>query len=516
MFKEKKTSKMLFSKNKPLVFKRKNKPWKVLVVDDEEDIHSVTRLCLKSYQFKDKAVEITSAYSAKQAKEILLVEPDIGVVLLDVVMETHNAGLDLVRWIREDSGNQSTRIVLRTGQPGDAPESEIIQKYDINDYKYKTELTTEKLSTVVPASLRAYENIAALEQTKMGLEKTISAAKNIFEFDSFERFIEGTLDQLCSLLYVSGGAAYSFKSAAAVQEPHGAWIIGATTEKYSQYLGKPITSLLPMYNPDDQFGNTVEYETEHDTKLVFSVKIGESDRSMLILGSDLPITTADRVILENFVSNITNAYENIHLLKQTELIQKEIAYRLGEMVETRSKSTGGHVKRVAEMSYRIALHYGVEPLDAKKIKIASPLHDVGKIGIPDSILNKPGKLDAQEWEIMKTHAAIGRTILEGSDLDVINVASAIAGSHHERWDGDGYPDGLKGENIPIAARITAIVDVFDALASVRCYKDAWPLDRVVSTIREGRGSQFEPRLVDVMLEHFDEMIEIRDRFPDAP
>jgi response regulator RpfG family c-di-GMP phosphodiesterase len=140
---------------------------------------------------------------------------------------------------------------------------------------------------------------------------------------------------------------------------------------------------------------------------------------------------------------------------------------------------------------------------------------VGKVGIPDSILNKPGKHTAEEWEIMQTHALIGEEILAKSDKRILQLGSIIAGQHHEKWNGKGYPRGLKGEEIHIAGRITALADVFDALGSKRCYKEAWPIEDIVAVIKEERGEQFDPRLVDLIEDNIDALVAIRENFPDS-
>jgi response regulator RpfG family c-di-GMP phosphodiesterase len=197
-----------------------------------------------------------------------------------------------------------------------------------------------------------------------------------------------------------------------------------------------------------------------------------------------------------------------------ETSQRELSYILGEAVEKRSKETGSHVKRVANFSYLLGKLYGLSEELAEKIKLASPLHDVGKIGIPDKILNKPGKLDPQEWCIMQTHATLGYEILSQSSNELLQLGAVIAHQHHENWDGSGYPQGLAAEDIAISGRITALADVFDALASNRCYKKAWPLPDVLDTLKQEKGKKFEPKLVDLLLNNLDQFIEIRDRYPD--
>ncbi len=189
-------------------------------------------------------------------------------------------------------------------------------------------------------------------------------------------------------------------------------------------------------------------------------------------------------------------------------------YLLSEAVEKRSKETGGHVKRVAAISHYIAEKLGLSPQQLDLIRMASPLHDVGKIAIPDNILNKPGKHTPDEWETMKSHATQGNEILTPSENPCMQLAAIICDQHHEKWDGSGYPHNLSGEEIHIAARITALADVFDALGSERCYKAAWPTDKILSLIKKERGKHFDPALVDILLENIDTINQFREDYPD--
>ncbi|ABM02172.1 metal dependent phosphohydrolase [Psychromonas ingrahamii 37] len=193
--------------------------------------------------------------------------------------------------------------------------------------------------------------------------------------------------------------------------------------------------------------------------------------------------------------------------------QKEIVYAMGEIGETRSKETGDHVRRVAKYSQLLASLAGIDKTEADLIKFASPMHDIGKIGIPDAILNKPGKLDKDEFEIMKTHAEIGFNLLNHSTRPVLKAASLIAYHHHEKWNGSGYPQQLSGEDIHIYGRITAVADVFDALGSARVYKKAWPLEEILALLKEQRGIHFDPSLVDLLLENLPMFLEIREKHP---
>lgn len=173
----------------------------------------------------------------------------------------------------------------------------------------------------------------------------------------------------------------------------------------------------------------------------------------------------------------------------------EVVRRLGRAAEYRDNETGLHILRMSKISANLARHAGLSDSECELILNASPMHDIGKIGIPDAILLKRGKLDATEWKVMRTHTLIGAEILSGHDSDLMNMAREIALSHHERWDGTGYPNGIAGTDIPRAARITAVADVFDALTSVRPYKRAWPVEDAFSEISRMAGSHLDPELV---------------------
>jgi CHASE2 domain-containing sensor protein len=184
---------------------------------------------------------------------------------------------------------------------------------------------------------------------------------------------------------------------------------------------------------------------------------------------------------------------------ELEATQLEVVRRLARAAEWRDEDTGEHVERIGVLSERLALAAGLSAADAEMLRHAAVLHDVGKIGVPDRVLLKPGPLDAEEWAIMKTHAQIGASMLSGSPSPLVQLGEEVARTHHERWDGSGYPAGLRGEEIPLAGRICAICDVFDALRSRRPYKPAWSMEEALAEIARQRGRHFDPRLVDLFL-----------------
>jgi putative two-component system response regulator len=202
------------------------------------------------------------------------------------------------------------------------------------------------------------------------------------------------------------------------------------------------------------------------------------------------------------------------LQKEIEDTQKEVVFTMGAIGESRSKETGNHVKRVAEYTYLLAKYSGLPEKECEMLKQASPMHDIGKVAIPDAVLNKPGRFDEEERKIMDTHAQLGFDMLQASNRPLLKMAATVAYEHHEKWNGTGYPNKLAGENIHIYGRITALADVFDALGSARVYKPAWDDERIFKMFKEERGEHFDPNLIDIFFERLDEFLVIRDSMKD--
>ncbi|MFH1136004.1 MAG: two-component system response regulator [Pseudomonadota bacterium] len=192
----------------------------------------------------------------------------------------------------------------------------------------------------------------------------------------------------------------------------------------------------------------------------------------------------------------------------------ETIHRLSRAAEFKDEDTGSHILRMSNYSALLARRMGLNETTVERVLYASPMHDVGKIGIPDQILLKPGRLSEEEWKVMKLHPEIGKRILEGAEEGFIKLAEVIAMTHHEKWDGSGYPKGLKGPGIPLVGRIVALADVFDALMSKRPYKDAFPLEKSLGIIREGRGGHFDPEVVDAFFDVLDQVLVIREKYRD--
>jgi response regulator RpfG family c-di-GMP phosphodiesterase len=407
--------------------------------------------------------------------------------------------------------------MLRTGQPGQAPEMTVILEYDINDYKEKTEITSQKLFTMFVSALRAYRDITVIRNTKLGLEEIIKSSASLFERKSLGKFSSGVLMQLTSILKLHKNALHvsNISSLAATRGDQDIVILAATGD-YSELVSGQAEASLPgdvMRDIKHAFENKRSEFYDSHFIIYFESKTG-SENVIYLRGSH-PLSEWDRYLIEVYCANVSVAFENLYLNEEMVNTQKEIIYTMGEIAETRSQETGQHVKRVAEYSKLLALKLGLPEEEAELLRLASPMHDVGKVGIPDSVLNKPGKLTAEEFDLMKTHTTMGYGMLNHSQKEIIRTASIIALQHHEKYDGRGYPNGLEGEDIHIFSRITAIADVFDALGSDRVYKKAWPTEEVVSHIFSERGKHFDPHIVDVFMENLDEILKIREALSDG-
>ncbi len=215
-----------------------------------------------------------------------------------------------------------------------------------------------------------------------------------------------------------------------------------------------------------------------------------------------------------FISISHDVTELFELNEEIWQTQHEMLSLLGEVGETRSHETGNHVRRVAKYSQLLGELCGLGEEEIRLLYSASPMHDIGKIGIPDAVLLKPGKLDPDEYEIMKTHSAIGYDILKNSNRPLLQAAAIIAREHHEKWDGSGYPHALRGEEIHVYGRITALADVFDALSCDRVYKKAWPMERIIDFVLSERGKHFDPALVDMFMANIDRFKAIAAQYQD--
>jgi response regulator RpfG family c-di-GMP phosphodiesterase len=406
--------------------------------------------------------------------------------------------------------------VLRTGQPGQAPEEKVIVDYDINDYKEKTELNRTKLFTTVFTALRAYRDIIKIEDARIyqelyrsGLERVIASTSSVLEQRTLQQFFSGLLQQVVSLLRSDQASALlQITGVGAIYSEHDYRVIAQISDdsgddsidgEIYQYLNKAIESKCSIYEDDILVG----YFPSQGDKV-----------SLLFLKGIKSLSSIDRKLLEVFSGNVSLAFDNLLLNNEIIDTQEDLIYRLGDVVESRSNEAGNHIRRMAEVSYLIAKKLGLPQKECDLLKQAAPMHDIGKVATPDAVLLKPGRLDDDEMNIMKDHPSIGFDILHGSKRPILQNAAIISHQHHEKYDGEGYPQGLVGDNIHIFARIVAVADVFDALTHKRCYKEAWPIDQVIKTMNESSGTHFDPTVLKTLLDNIDLALAINNKYPD--
>lgn len=495
---------------------KSNEKYKVMIADDYDEIHTITKLMLKDFEFEGKGLEFIDTYTGEDTIKALEENPDTAVLFLDVVMEDNHSGLNVVEVLRGRLNNKMTRIVLRTGQPGQAPEETVIRDYDINDYRLKTEMTAKRLYTTLYSALRNYRDLYQINNHKNGLKKIIKTSANLFEHNSLNEFLTSILVQLSNFQKDSPEMIYirddvDREGGFVTIEKNKKSTIVAATGKFRNYIGKDIELVSDL----KEVVNKIKYSDEIDEKIIF-VDTGfiiknnakNSFNNYIYIEGNKDIYDFDLIHL--FLTNYSVALDNYILNNTIVNTQKEIILTFGEVVENHFEETSGHVKRISEMMYNFALCLNFSHSEAEMLKTASIMHDIGKIAIPDSILKKPGKLSEEEFEIIKTHPSIGYKIFGKSDLDMLKISANLALNHHEKYDGTGYPNGIKGDEILLEARMLSIIDVFDAMTHKRVYKDAFSVDEALEYIKSQKGKHFDPNLVDVFMENIEEILDIEE------
>lgn len=321
--------------------------------------------------------------------------------------------------------------------------------------------------------------------------------------------------QLTALLNMEDPAVYVQSSGLAVEHRAGEMIVLAGTGQFQGANGKKVNEIV-----DDQLYKLLTDCAQKKASIFqkncyvgfFRTRLG-SENILYMQGKKI-LDKTDRSLIRLFSSHISVAFDNIYLNQEIEQAQMEILYTLSEIVETRSKETGYHVRRVAETARIIAQELGLPADQIDLITQAATLHDVGKIAVGDDILLKEGCLDKQEFNIIKTHTSMGYEILKDSKRKILKTAARIAMEHHEYWNGGGYPQGIKEDAIFLPARIVCVADVFDALVNRRVYKDPWEQAKALAYIKDNRGIMFDPAICDAFFSRKTEIVAIQGKFRD--
>jgi PAS domain S-box-containing protein len=460
----------------------------ILYVDDDQSICDFVKIIFKKNDIKD----VTYASNGKKALS-LYEKKTFDLVITDMLMPLMD-GFELIEHIKKINSKQTFMMIT-----GLESKDELIRAIELRvNYFIEKPIKPNKFMQVLNESFTLIEHKKEAELNKLLLnqyKKTIDATAIVSKAD------------------LKGNITYVNNKFSKISQ-----------YKQKELMGKNHRILRSNDMPQDTF---VDMWKTISSKRVWTgtIKNNAKDGSTYIVDCVMvPLLDANQNIIEymSIRHDITELelYKD-DLKKQLDIAvsdivdtQKEVVYTMGAIGETRSKETGNHVKRVAYYSYTLAILAGLGEEKAKLLKLASPMHDIGKVGIPDSILNKPGKLTFDEFEIMKTHAELGYDMLKNSKRDILKTSAIVAYEHHEQWDGSGYPRTLKGKEIHIYGRITAICDVFDALGADRCYKKAWNLERILDLLIEKKGKHFDPNLIDLFLANVDSFLKIRDKYKD--
>ena len=306
------------TKSQAALFTKKDKKtqhnmyWKILIVDDEEDVHTMTNTVLSNFSFENKKLQFFHAYNTKEAIEIMSIESDIALIFLDVVMEEEDSGLKIIKIIREKLNNHLVRIILRTGQPGSAPEESVILNYDINDYKEKTELTSTKLFTTIVSALRSFKSLQSLERGKDGLKLIIEASGELFKIHSLQKFTSGILTQIMPILNFNHDSMYLQADGFTAQKSDGHFKILAGTGQFdlSKSNTQPKISNEVMVMLEEAMKN--EKSIFKESTFVGFISLRSGIKHFIYIKSNREITIKDRELVELFLKNISIAFENIY------------------------------------------------------------------------------------------------------------------------------------------------------------------------------------------------------------
>jgi PAS domain S-box-containing protein len=454
----------------------------ILVVDDlPQNIQLVSDILKQHYR-------VLFATDGKSALKMLNGK-HVDLILMDIMMPEMD-GFETTRRIRDDLGLKEIPIIFLTAN---ADQASLIKGYEhgavdfipkpFNPVELKLRVKTQLELYTTKEQLKKYleENQLVLRQYKEAVDECTIVSKT-----DIQGIITYVNDEFCRI------SGYSRE----------------------ELLGKPHNIVRHIDMPKGAFNEMWQILKSKKSWSGIIKNRSKNGDTYIVKALVKPILNSNGDTVEYMAirQDITEIYHLQHEIVET---QKEIIEKIGELAETRSKETGYHVRRVAEYSALLARLCNLSIHDIDMIKMASPMHDVGKIAIPDGILLKPGKLDESEFKVMQTHAEKGYEVFKNSKRELLQTAAIIAHEHHERWDGKGYPRGIKADKIHIFGRITAVADVFDALGSARIYKEAWSIEDILDFFRKESGKQFDPNLIELFFENLDEFLTLRDQFKDS-
>ncbi|PWC36432.1 response regulator [Azospirillum sp. TSO35-2] len=486
-------------------------PFRVLIVDADPALLATARTALDGLAIDGAGVTLDSVTSAAEARTALQEHPDTALILLEIALEGGRAGLELIAHLRRDLGNRRTRIVVCAAHPDAASEEEAITANDVSDWRPKAELTPRALRTAVAGQLRTFAGLQALAAGRKGLARMLVATTGLLEMRTPDVLFPNILPRVVGLLGIGHHALLCIQGDTLPRDRR--IRVRAATGRFARWkdvdlaeLGEPrVEAALDRLSP----GSETIVEPDF---CALRLRASGGITGMIYVEGRNDGTAREWQLLELFRNKCSIAFENALLIEELNTSQKATVLAMGALAEYKDNAATGHLQRMERLVGAIAreLHRREafrDELDAdfvEKVGLAALLHDVGMLSVSDETLGMPGELTGIDMQMIQRHTEIGHRILAEAAVplrgrSLLSIAAEIARCHHERYDGSGYREGLKGDAIPISARITAVADVFDALITRRQYRGAWLVEDAIAWIIERSGRDFDPRVVDAFV-----------------
>jgi len=465
----------------------KNRATSILSIDDSRYMREQIKQILGIREYS-----VHSGADAKSGFEVLK-NNTIHTIVLDMELPDRD-GLDILRELKNREEYEHIPVIILSGSSNQEMVRECLKigAFDFIRKPFNIEEFVLKVDMAVLLNTRDLALMNAKNKVKHDLDESTFIAQEYQDAINKSNILSHTnINHIITEINEKFSEITGYSENECVSKSHGELF---KTDMFNDIYNEIITTI--------ESGNIWVGKLTRKTK---------DNKTFYTETTVMPIYDIHKNIIE-YLWMSSDITEIMLIHYEIEDTQKEMIYKMGEIAESRSKEVGNHVKRVAEYSRKLALLYGLDNQEINILYHASPMHDIGKVAISDNILKKPSKLDDEEWKIMKTHSSIGYYLFKNSKRPILQAASIVAYTHHEKWDGSGYPNGLKGEEIHIYGRITAIADVFDALASDRAYKKAWSLEEVKNFFIENSGKHFDPNLTKLFLDNFDVFINIRNKY----